>query len=221
MLPKNYKVIRATASRSPDDQGLVPPTDLKKTRQNWKNSTSHPRDIFTVTSLSEVHAEFIGFARDFDNVSVLPTPAFFYGLQPGEEIAVDIEAGKTLFIQLINVGDVQKDGTRSVTFELNGITRQVTVVDRSVQTKVESRDKADPANPLHIGAPIPGMVTSIACSVGAKVAKGEKLLTLEAMKMHTSITSPADGVVQDIYIQVGDTVESKDLLVRLRNPGEK
>jgi pyruvate carboxylase len=53
-------------------------------------------------------------------------------------------------------------------------------------------------------------------SVGAKVAKGDKILTLEAMKMQTTLYSNADGIVEEIHAQVGDTVETKDLLVRLR-----
>ncbi len=75
----------------------------------------------------EVFAEFAKFARDYSDVAVLPTPAFFYGLKPGEEISVDIEEGKTLFIKLIHVGAVDKDGRRIVTFELNGMTREAAI----------------------------------------------------------------------------------------------
>jgi pyruvate carboxylase len=60
------------------------------------------------------------------------------------------------------------------------------------------------------------MVTSIAVSIGTKVAKGDKLLTLEAMKMQTTLYSPANGVVEEIHMRVGESVESKDLLIRLR-----
>ena len=147
---------------------------------------------------------------------MLPTPAFFYGLKPGEEISVDIEEGKTLFIKLIHLGDVDKDGRRAVTFELNGMTREATIADRSVQAKAKARPKADPADPLQVGAPIPGLITSLAVSVGTKVAKGDKLLTLEAMKMQSTLYASGDGTVDAIYAQVGDTVESKDLLIKLR-----
>ena len=89
-------------------------------------------------------------------MSALPTPAFFYGLKPGEEICVDIEEGKMLFIKLINVGAPDKDGRRIVTFELNGMPREAHLLDKSVQPKAKTRSKADPADPLQIGAPIPG-----------------------------------------------------------------
>ena len=80
----------------------------------------------------------------------------------------------------------------------------------------KSRAKADPADPLQIGAPIPGIITSVNVSVGNKVAKGARLFTMEAMKMQTTIYAPVDSVVSEIHLQVGDAVESKDLLMRLR-----
>ena len=164
----------------------------------------------------EVFAEYTRKAREYGDLSALPTPAFFYGLKPGQEISVNIEEGKTLFIRLVNVNPVDAEGRRAVLFELNGMPRQLTIADRSVQPKVKPRVKADPAVPAQIGAPIPGLVTALPVSVGTKVAKGDKLLTLEAMKMQTTIYAPCDGVVEKILAQVGDTVESKDLLMKLR-----
>jgi pyruvate carboxylase len=164
----------------------------------------------------EVFAEFAKVQRDFGDVSVLPTPAFFYGLKPDEEVSVSIEEGKTLFIKLVNLGAPDKDGRRTVTFELNGMTRETHILDKSVAPKAKSRVKADPANPLEVAAPIPGIITSLAVGVGAKVAKDDKLVTMEAMKMQTTIYAQADGVVAEILAQVGETVESKDLLMKLK-----
>ena len=173
-------------------------------------------DLYSHLMYPEVFAEYAKFARDYSDVSVLPTSAFFYGLKPGEEISVDIEEGKTLFIKLIHLGAVDKDGRRVVTFELNGMTREAAILDRSVPSKAKARPKADPADPLQVGAPIPGLITSLAVSLGARVKRGDKLLTLEAMKMQTTIYAAGDGTVDAIYAQVGETVESKDLLLRLR-----
>jgi pyruvate carboxylase len=91
------------------------------------------------------------------------------------------------------------------------------VTDKKIQPQGEARRKADPAKPDEIAAPIPGLVASIAVSVGKKVSKGDKLLTLEAMKMYTTINAPEDGVVEELFVAVGDTVESKDLMLRLRS----
>ena len=101
-------------------------------------------------------------------------------------------------------------------FELNGMSRQTTIVDRSVQAKVKARAKADPSVASQVGAPIPGLITSLAVGVGAKVAKGDKLLTLEAMKMQTTLYAPCDGTIAEINAKVGDTVESKDLIVLIK-----
>ena len=173
-------------------------------------------DLYSHLMYPEVFAEYAKFTRDYSDVSVLPTSAFFYGLKPGEEISVDIEEGKTLFIKLIHLGAVDKDGRRVVTFELNGMTREAAILDRSVPSKAKARPKADPADLLQVGAPIPGLITSLAVSLGARVKRGDKLLTLEAMKMQTTIYAAGDGAVDAIYAQVGETVESKDLLLRLR-----
>lgn len=173
-------------------------------------------DLYSHLMYPEVFAEFTKFTRDYSDVGVLPTPAFFYGLKPGEEISVEIEEGKTLFIRLITIGEVDKDGRRVITFELNGMNRVTSILDKSVQPKTKARAKAEPSDVLQIGAPIPGLITAISATVGAKVAKGDKLLVMEAMKMQTTVYASADGVVGEIFVQVGDSVESKDLLIKLR-----
>jgi pyruvate carboxylase len=195
------------------------PLNLKKIREELSHKLKHEAthdDLFSHLMYPEVFAEFARFSRDYSDVAVLPTPAFFYGLKPGEEISVDIEEGKTLFIKFIHLGNVDKDGRRALVFELNGMTREVTIVDRAVQPKARARPKSDPADPLQIGAPIPGLITSLAVSVGSKVGKGDKLLTLEAMKMQSTLYASGAGTVAAIFAQVGETVESKDLLVQLR-----
>lgn len=173
-------------------------------------------DVFSHLMYPQVFADYVKVRREFGDASAMPTPAFFHGLRPGEEISVEIEEGKTLFIKLLHVGEVDAEGKRGITFELNGMSRETRITDKSVLPKVKSREQADPAISRHIGAPIPGVVTAIAVSVGSKVAKGEKVLILEAMKMQTTIYAPEDGVVDLIPVQVGESVESKDLLVRLK-----
>src|SRR5262249_29157386 len=147
--------------------------------------------------------------HEYVDVSVLPTPAFFYGLQPRQEISATIEPGKTLIIRLVNVSDPEKDGRRTVTYELNGVTREAFIVDKSIAAKAKHRPKAELNDPRQIAAPIPGLIASIAVSVGHKVSKGDKLLMMEAMKMQTTVSAPLDGVVEEIHVGLGETVESK------------
>ncbi|MDB6056133.1 MAG: pyruvate carboxylase [Verrucomicrobiales bacterium] len=195
------------------------PLNLKKTKAELgaklkRDATED--DLYSHLMYPEVFAEFAKFLRDYSNVSVLPTGAFFYGLKPGEEISVNIEEGKTLFIKLINIGTPDKDGRRLITFELNGMPRETAVQDRSVKAVAKTRPKADQNDPLQVGAPIPGLITAMSTTVGSKVNKGDKLITLEAMKMQTTIYAPSTGAIAEMLVQVGDTVESKDLLVKLR-----
>ncbi len=163
-----------------------------------------------------VHDAFLKHRRQFGDVSVLPTPAFFYGLQPGEEILVEIEEGKVLIIRLVSVGEPDQDGRRMVNYELNGMARDAVVIDKSVQPKTKAKPKADLSDPNQVAAPIPGLVAALSASVGAKVKKGEKLLLMEAMKMQTTVYAPCDGTIAEVNVAVGETVEAKDLLIRIK-----
>jgi len=192
----------------------LPPLDLDAQRAELGENISDD-DLFSFLMYPQVWRDFAAFKEGYGDVSVLPTPAYFYGLAPDEEISVSIETGKTLIIKLINVGDADKAGRRSVNFELNGIARSVLVDDKSLAGEKISRAKADPSKEGEVGAPIPGMITQIAVSVGQKVTRGEKLLTLEAMKMLTQVNAAIGGTVKEIAVTVGETVEAKDLLARV------
>jgi pyruvate carboxylase len=173
-------------------------------------------DLYSHLMYPQVFAAFEKHRHDYSDVSVLPTAAFFYGLHPREEISVNIEPGKTLIIRLVNVSESDKDGRRTVTYELNGMTRETYIADKSLASKVKLRAKADLTDARQVPAPIPGLIATIAVSVGHKVAKGDKLLMMEAMKMQTTVSAPIDGVVDEVLVGIGDTVESKDLLIKLR-----
>ena len=195
------------------------PVNLDKLRRELSDKLKREAgddDVFSHLMYPQVFADFAKHSREFSDVSVLPTAAFYYGLRRGEEISAEIEAGKTLVIRLITVGEPDKDGRRTVTFELNGMTRETHITDKKVAPQTKTRPKADLADPLQVGAPIPGLIASISVTVGHKVAKGDKLLMMEAMKMQTTVTAPADGVVAELHCALGETVESKDLLVKLR-----
>ncbi|HTO02478.1 MAG TPA: pyruvate carboxylase [Opitutus sp.] len=173
-------------------------------------------DLYSHLMYSAVFADFAKHQREYGDVSVLPTPAFFYGLKPGEEISVEIEEGKVLIIRLISVSPPDKDGRRTLSYELNGIAREAFIVDKGVAPKTKARVKADLADPLQIAAPIPGLIVVMSASVGAKVAKGDRLFMMEAMKMQTTVYAQAAGVVAEVNATTGETVEAKDLIVRLR-----
>ena len=112
---------------------------------------------------------------------------FFFGPDPGSEVPVEIEPGKTLIVKLNAVGEPHADGKRTVFFELNGQPRDVEITDRSLASSVRETPMADPADPTQVGSPLPGLVVGVAVAVGDPVRKGQKLLSIEAMKMETTI----------------------------------
>ena len=193
--------------------------DLEATRKELSKKISGEvgdDDLYSYLMYPQVFESMIQFIKKYGHARVLPTPAFFYGLKVGEEISVEIEEGKTLIIKLIHVGKANEDGKVSITFELNGRARECVITDKSVKSTSKRREKADSANKMQVGAPIPAMVSSVNATVGQKVKKGDKLLVLEAMKMQTTVYALADGIVDKFEVQIGDQVESKDLLVQLR-----
>ncbi|MEJ2427140.1 MAG: biotin/lipoyl-binding protein, partial [Candidatus Thiodiazotropha sp.] len=173
-------------------------------------------EVLSYLMYPKVFLDYDKVCEQYGDLSVLPTPAFFYGLSTEEEIAVEIQPGKTLFIKLLHLGEADKHGKRTVIFELNGDARNITIQDMSLVVDSTSRPKASPDDPRQVGAPIPGKVTQISVSVGDTVNKGDPLFTLEAMKMFTTVNASMTGVVQSIEIEPDTTVEAKDLLLRLR-----
>jgi len=162
-----------------------------------------------------VFVDFANHVKRYGDTSVIPTPNFFYGLRPREEIMVEIERGKTLVIRYLTSGQPREDGTRTVFFELNGQPREIRVVDRSVEATEPVHPKADKRDPDHIGASMPGKVGVVAVMNGQEISAGEPLLWIEAMKMETAVCSPRDATVKNVLIESGSNVATQDLLVVL------
>lgn len=159
---------------------------------------------------------FAGFARtiqEFGEYRILETVPFLYGMEVGDETMVEIEEGKTLVIELKAISEVRDDGTRRVYFELNGQPRDVAIIDASAELSSGARPKADKSRPGEVGAPMQGKVLTIAVAVGDAVSRGDTLLSTEAMKMETNITSPVDGTIKAIEVSEGDSVGAGDRVV--------
>ncbi|UUO04774.1 pyruvate carboxylase [Blastopirellula sp. J2-11] len=175
----------------------------------------HRREVVSYLLYPKVYEDFTKHVKKYGDVSTLPTPVFFYGQQSGEEAAVDIEVGKTLIVKFLTVGEPHVDGTRVAFFELNGQPREVEVIDHSLESDVPKRIQADADDAKQVGAAMPGMVVMVAVEVGDKVAKGQKLLSLEAMKMESTIYSEVEGTVEQVLVKPGSQVQAGDLLVKL------
>ncbi len=176
--------------------------------------SASPREVLSWLLYPRVFQDFAAHRTKYGDVSVLPTPVFLEGPKVGEELAVDIEPGKTLVIRLLSVGEPHADGTRTVFFELNGQPRSVTVADKSLESKVQRRPKAVVGDAREVGSPMPGLIVTVAVRPGDTVSKGQKLLSLEAMKMETTVYTERDGKLAEVLVAPGTPVEAGELVVR-------
>jgi pyruvate carboxylase len=170
-------------------------------------------EVLSFLMYPDVFLQFAKARESYGDVEVLPTPQFYYGMEKGDEIAVELEPGKALVIKFLTVGEPHPEGFRTVFFELNGQPREVNIRDQSLEVKVAARPKADPGKPGEIGAPIPGVVSSVAVELNQTVKKGDRLLVMEAMKMQSTVYAPVGGKLTQVFVQPGRHVEAKDLLL--------
>ncbi|RME38117.1 MAG: biotin/lipoyl-binding protein, partial [Deltaproteobacteria bacterium] len=197
---------------------LLDPVDFAAKKEELEKKLGHEvseRDVLSAVLYPGVFEEFDRHRQKYSDTSVLPTPVFFYGLDIGDEVTIDIEEGKTLIIKLNAIGRVHEDGTRNIYFELNGMPRTAQVQDLSVESETSSRPKADPADEMQVGAPMPGKVFKLLVKVGDAVKEGDVLLTTEAMKMETNVKAKVSGEVKELLVAEGDQVDQGDLLVVL------
>ncbi|WP_299631024.1 pyruvate carboxylase [uncultured Roseobacter sp.] len=197
----------------------LPAADLEALRKEASDAmegrTVDDEDLSGYLMYPKVFLDYMGRHRTYGPVRTLPTRTFFYGMEPGEEISAEIDPGKTLEIRLQAVGDTNEDGEVKVFFELNGQPRVIRVPNRLVKATTAQRPKAEAGNANHIGAPMPGVVASVAAKVGGKVKAGDLLLTIEAMKMETGIHAERDAVIKAVHVTPGGQIDAKDLLVEL------
>ncbi|AXI39596.1 pyruvate carboxylase [Bacillaceae bacterium ZC4] len=188
---------------------------LKEELEQLLHREPTPYETIAYALYPKVFTEYLKTYEQYGNISVLDTPTFFYGMRLGEEIEVEIEKGKTLIVKLVSIGQPQPDGTRIVYFELNGQPREVVIKDESIKSTVQQRVKADPQNPEHIGASMPGTVIKVLVEKGEKVNKGDHLMITESMKMETTVQAPFAGVIKDIYVKSGEAIQTGDLLIEI------
>ncbi len=201
-----------------DRPGLhADPVDIENTRvdlsEKLDGAEIDDEDLGGYLMYPKVFMDYRERHGTYGPVRTLPTKAFFYGMQPGQEISVEIDPGKTLEIRCQAIAETTEEGVAKVFFELNGQPRTVRVTDRSNAAAAIARPKAEAGNENHIGAPMPGVVASIGVTQGAAVKEGDLILTIEAMKMETGIHAERDAVVKALHVAPGGQIDAKDLLV--------
>jgi pyruvate carboxylase len=212
------KILKGAAPLSARAGAMLPPVDLEAERARIQKLLPRPvtdEDLASHLMYPRVWADYARERLQYGDPAILPTPVFFYGMEPGQEITVDLERGKTLIVRYVATSEPHDDGTRTVFFELNGQPRSVRVSDKSQIARRAAPRKIEPGNSRHIGAPMPGVVTTVSAITGVKVARGDVVLTLEAMKMETAVRAESDGEVTEVLVRPGQSVDAKDLLVVL------
>ena len=214
------KVLRGEAPMQGRAGDHLPPVDLEAKRLEAEHAIGRKvsdTDLASFLMYPKVFKDYAEHRREFSDVSLLPTSPFFYGLLDREEIAIDIDKGKTLVVRQTGRSDtVDEEGKIKVFFELNGQPRTVRVPKAGLVGTGHAKPKAEPGNIDHVGAPMPGMVVLVVVKVGQQVKKGEPLLSMEAMKMETMLTVERDATVHAIHVRPGTVIQAKDLLLELR-----
>lgn len=197
----------------------LPPADIEATRKKIAEITGSDatdRQCVTYLLYPKVYEEYLAHQKKYGDVSVLPTPCFFFGPDVSDEVSIDIETGKRLIVRFLTIGQPKSDGTRTVFFELNGQSREIEVVDNSLEASAARNVAADPNDLTHVAASMPGMVIAVSVEQGDEVNKGDKLLALEAMKMETVVYADRAGKVEQLLAKSGMQVEAGDLLAVIK-----
>ncbi|KQT47447.1 pyruvate carboxylase [Aureimonas sp. Leaf454] len=213
------KVLKGEAPITVRPGSLIPDADLAAERAKIEEKLGGKIDDQAFAAYLMYPKVFTDFhaAQDlYGPVSMLPTPAYFYGLAQEEEVLVDLERGKTLVVRNLGFGETDDKGMRTVFFELNGQPRRVKVPDRNRAGAAVAKPKVEPGNPNHVGAPMPGVVSTLAVAAGQSVKTGDVLLSIEAMKMETALHADRDGTIEAVNVKVGDQIDAKDLLVSFK-----
>ena len=210
------KVLKGAAPLPGRPGALLKPVDLPVVRAEAEQKAERKltdQQFASYLMYPKVFLDWNAYWGRYGDVSVLPTPVFFYGMSPGEEVTVDSGPGKTLIVRFVAVSEPHADGTRTVFFELNGQPRSVNVADRALKPDRTPSIRADAGNPDHVGAPMPGMVATVTVKPGDEVARGDMLLSIEAMKMEAGVRAERDGLIAQVLVQPGQQIDAKDLLI--------
>ena len=194
---------------------VLPAVDLAAERRVVESRVERPVSDAELASYLMYPKVFIDYAqtqRLFGDLTGLPTTAFFYGMVVGQEMNITMGRGKSQIVRYLGSSDPHDDNHRTVFFELNGQPRSIKVGDGASAQLRPPQPKAERNNLRHLGAPMPGVITQIVVKVGDKLARGDALMTLEAMKMQTAIRAEGDGTLVSLSVQLGQQVDAKDLL---------
>ncbi len=171
------------------------------------------KDVLSHALYPNVFSEWKEFEAVYGEVSVLPTDLFLSPMKEGDEVDIELKKGERVIVKLVSIQPPRDDGSRTVTFEVNGERWLMPITDQSVIEDADVRRKA--SGPNEVGSPMPGVIVGLKVKEGDVIQEGDPLATLSAMKMETVIPAAVSGVVKHVAVNIGDKVEGDDLLVEI------
>lgn len=197
---------------------LLPPVDFDKVKEEVSVFCPNPgmREALSYCMFPKVYEEYFRHKKEYGYLTRMGSHIFFNGMYEGETTQINIEDGKTLVIKYLGLGDLNKDGTRNVQFELNGTRREVAVPDQAAESDIKKIIQVDPDDKSQAGASIPGMVSKVNVKAGDEVKTNQVLAIIEAMKMETSVVARMDGVVSEVLIETGQAVKAGELMITIQ-----
>ncbi len=175
------------------------------------------KDLLAYALYPKVYKDYLDYLEEYGDLSHMGSDVYFHALREGETSEIKVEEGKTLVIKLLEIGKVDDQAFRRLAFEVNGFRREIKIYDEASTAKADSAIKqmADPKNEMEIGASLPGNIVEILVEEGEEVKENQSLVIMEAMKMETNITAPADAIVTAIHAKAGQQLESGELILEL------
>ena len=210
------KVLKSREPITVRPGSLLEPIDLDEEHRRLDNGHEQAATSFDLASYlmyPKVFTEFRRHREEYGDVSILPTHVYFYGMRPEEELVATMDDGRKVVIRYLTMSETDDRGYRRIFFEINGQPSSVLIQDRSSELAHHENEQADSANANHVGAPMPGVISTISVDVGDQVKRGDTLLTMEAMKMETSIMAERDATIKRVLARIGEQFDAKDLLV--------
>ena len=197
---------------------LLEPVNFDEARKTVEQFQPGAKDrtVLSWCLYPKVVEEYCRHRKEYGYMSRMGSHVFFNGMALGETNQINIEEGKTLVVKYLGLGDRNEDGTRTVLFELNGMRREIAVLDPQAETSAEQVRLADPQDKAQVGAPMPGMVSRVLVKEGDVVEQNQVLLIIEAMKMETSVVARMAGRVDKLLAAENTAVKAGELLAVIK-----
>ena len=142
----------------------------------------------------------------------------------GQEYAIDFEQlseGGILSLLLNNrsLEAIVEEREQDWEVLIHGELYTVFVQDEQAYRLAKDRGVSlDETGEALVKSPMPGLIIAVPVEVGQVVKKGDKVIILESMKMENELSSPKDGLVANIYIEPGASVEKNQILIAIGDP---